>query len=297
MGNNKLAVIVLNYNDYTTTNYLIHSIKDYSAIDRIVVVDNCSTNDSYERLLNNQSNKCHVIKSDRNGGYAYGNNVGIRYAIDSFDSDMIVIANPDVLFTNETVEEIKYLLQTTPYALLAPVMNDINGNISNAPYWDLPNYQFDLGMCFSVYRKRNSKKIRKVNFSQKIMDVDVLPGSFLAFKRDALEQVGLFDQTLFLYCEERIISFRLKKQGYKCGLVTDVYYDHMHSVTTKKYLKELQINKLMMKARYYFEVEYNKIGAFKRAALKVAMGYSTIEMTILALIKQMCGRRRKIGQF
>ena len=77
----KTALIILNYNDADTTESLIRLVKDYSALDHIVVVDNRSTDDSYERLKKHASDKIDVLLAESNKGYATGNNFGAFSAL------------------------------------------------------------------------------------------------------------------------------------------------------------------------------------------------------------------------
>ena len=77
----KTGIVILNYNDYETTINMLNSIKDYDSLDHIVVVDNKSTDNSYEVLKPYESKKIDVIQSKSNKGYSYGNNVGIKYLL------------------------------------------------------------------------------------------------------------------------------------------------------------------------------------------------------------------------
>ena len=70
----KNFLIVLNYNDAETTLEFVEMAKMCNAIDKIVVVDNCSTDYSLSKLTCLKSDKIDVIQTDKNGGYAYGNN-------------------------------------------------------------------------------------------------------------------------------------------------------------------------------------------------------------------------------
>ena len=45
-----ISIIILNYNDFETTNLMINKIKDYKVINHIIVVDNCSTDNSFKEL-------------------------------------------------------------------------------------------------------------------------------------------------------------------------------------------------------------------------------------------------------
>ena len=64
----EIACLILNYNDCKTTLQLVEKLNLYKIIKYIVIVDNCSTDDSFEKLLKISNNRVHVIKSDCNGG-------------------------------------------------------------------------------------------------------------------------------------------------------------------------------------------------------------------------------------
>ena len=80
----KVSIILLNYN---TTNDVIECLKSLDEINypnyEIIVVDNCSRKEEISKLNNYVvlMNKITLIESDKNGGFAYGNNIGINYAM------------------------------------------------------------------------------------------------------------------------------------------------------------------------------------------------------------------------
>ena len=65
MINDVLDFIILNYNDFRTTMNLINEIHDYKCIDHIIVVDNLSSDNSYEKLKENSDNKVIVISTEK----------------------------------------------------------------------------------------------------------------------------------------------------------------------------------------------------------------------------------------
>ena len=71
----KTGIVILNYNDYETTLKCLQPILDYKNIDYIIVVDNCSTNDSYDQLAKHRNDRWVLLRSPSNGGYAKGNNL------------------------------------------------------------------------------------------------------------------------------------------------------------------------------------------------------------------------------
>lgn len=281
--NNKLktGLVVLNYNDYKTTIKLIKMIKNYKSIDLIVIVDNCSTDKSYKKINEYTNNKVKLIKSDKNGGYAYGNNFGIHYLIENHKCDIIFIANPDVEFEENLVIEIKRQFEkNTKYSVLSGVMLDINGNVVKAPYWDIPSYRYDLLDYFFIGRRINKKEF-KIDYNKKIMNVEVVPGSFLAIKAKVLKDIAYYDENTFLYCEESILATKLKNKGYKSGIITSFSYKHMHSVSINKTFKKVDTVKIFYDSKLYYNKKYNKIGRFKECILKTAAKISLLEYKVL----------------
>lgn len=278
--NLKTGFIILNYNDYKTTIKLIQSIKDYKSIDLIVIVDNCSTDNSYQKLHEYINDKIILIKSDKNGGYAYGNNFGIRYLIENYGCDTIFISNPDVEFEEDLVIEIKNQFKNnSKYSVLSGVMHDINGELVKAPYWNIPSYTYDLLDYFFIGRRINRKEFI-VDYKQDIMEVEVIPGSFLAVKSNVIKDVGYYDESTFLYCEENILARKLKDKGYKSGIITGISYKHIHSVSIKKTYKKIDTIKIFYTSKLYYNKEYNKIGKFREMVLRIAAKISLLEYKI-----------------
>ena len=90
----KNACVIVNYNDADTTLSQIRRIRTFRNIDAVVVVDNCSTDDSVPRLKDAVSGNLFLVVSERNGGYGAGNNLGVRYASEILRAEHVLIANP-----------------------------------------------------------------------------------------------------------------------------------------------------------------------------------------------------------
>lgn len=102
-----LSCVILNYNDAKTTEKLVKQIVDYKIWHQIIVVDNASADDSLERLRileKRYGAKLKVLSADRNGGYGYGNNLGVRYAAAQGGATHVLIANPDVVFSEQSLK-------------------------------------------------------------------------------------------------------------------------------------------------------------------------------------------------
>ena len=107
----KLAVIVLNYNDYETTKDFLGYAKEFKIIDKIIVVDNASTDYSLKQLEKMKNEKIDVISAKENRGYASGNNEGILYALKKYRPEYLLISNPDIIFEEDIINEMICFLE------------------------------------------------------------------------------------------------------------------------------------------------------------------------------------------
>lgn len=103
-----LGFVVLNYNTWKETIKCVDSIiSTYEGKKKIIVVDNASTNDSYTKLCDIFNDKYYsdvkCILSDKNGGFAYGNNIGIRECR-KLKIKYAIVTNNDVVFFEETID-------------------------------------------------------------------------------------------------------------------------------------------------------------------------------------------------
>lgn len=282
-----VAVVILNYNDYQTTCDLIETIKDYNIINNIVVVDNNSTNESYIKLKVYESNKVKVIKSEKNGGYAYGNNVGIRYAIEELNVEFVIISNPDVLFTESVIEKvIEVGMSDSKIGLIAPTM--VNSNGKNAvPAWKLPTLKDDIVISFELGKKLlGDPLLYKEELSNDVNEVDVLPGSLFGARADVFKKVDYFDEETFLYCEERILAYKLKKVGFKNILLGKVTYIHDHSVTISKFVSDLKKQKILLESKNIYHRKYLEISKGKEMLFKALIPFIKLEKIFILLLRR-----------
>ena len=123
----KNIFLIINYNDYQTTEKILDNVKDYKILDKIVVVDNNSTDDSFKKLSNFKSKKLIVIKNSQNKGYGSGINFGCKYINSKFGESYVFISNPDVVIYDE--EDLQKLIQTfdKDTAIVAPIIKEHEG--------------------------------------------------------------------------------------------------------------------------------------------------------------------------
>lgn len=268
-----VSVVILNYNDWETTSNLITSIHDFKAIKHIVVVDNDSSDDSYRLLSSYANERVSVLKTNENRGYSFGNNIGIKFAIKELGADYILIANPDVAFKEDTINELVNALENDNQgAISAPRMIDARGKENLHSVWKLPTVNTYIWGTTIVSRVWPFPfwYNRSYLLDNKVTPVDCVAGSLFMIKASAIERIGFLDENLFLFGEETALAYRLKALGYRALYISSAYFIHRHSVSINKtYKSNYSKYKLLMDSKVYNLREY--MNASEKAILRAKM--------------------------
>ncbi|WP_105125465.1 glycosyltransferase [Streptococcus suis] len=255
--------MILNYNDAETVKKLVEKIKYYPVFNHILIVDNCSSDDSYSILKKLTSDKLTVIKTDRNGGYGYGNNFGTRYIKENFDAKYVLLSNPDVVFSNGLIERFVFSLEKNDnIAMVSAVQLDINNQAIKDLAWKVPT-SFEYAVLNSGKFARFFPTTYRLDFSKSEQFVDCIPGALLMYSTEKFLSVGGYDEEMFLFAEETTIGFKLKDKGFRTLLILDDTYRHEHSVSINKSIqqksKQLEI---LFQSRILFMEKYLKSSKF-----------------------------------
>lgn len=227
-------IVVVSYNDIDTTKEFINNAKSLNSADKVVIVDNCSTNNLYETITEyilkvGVEDKFECIRSKKNGGYSYGNNYGIRYAMSNYNPKVISISNADVILNDDALEAcIKQLSEHSEFGFVAPIMRTPQRDTVRS-YWALPTYNMLLRRNF-ILLLRVIRKLEKHTFLQKdnLIYADCLNGSFFMGRTETFSQINYLDEDVFLYEEESILGQKIKKAGLQNVIVSDTSYIHNH---------------------------------------------------------------------
>lgn len=276
MADKIVTCVILNYNDLSTTIKLVESIKNFSLINFIVVVDNCSTDDSWEQLQSCKCDKIHVIKSLKNGGYGAGNNVGLRYSTDVLKADYSLVANPDVLFSEECIHK---FLQTFQDDSSVAVVSAKQSNSPDCAWKNCSTMQYILAtsLFFEVRLKIRSYSSSFFNGLNSV-PVFAVPGSLLMIDLKKMIQYGMYDEDFFLYYEEPILAQKFANAGLKTILRLDCSYIHDHHVSiSKTYHRWSQQHTILLKSAELFLRKYKKANWLQMTFAKMWFVYTKVE--------------------
>lgn len=292
------SVLILNYNDYETSVILINKIKNYEAIDLILVVDNDSNDLSYKILKEFECAKIRVIKSEKNGGYGYGNNFGIKYLYNTYQIDYILIANPDIEFSEETYLALLNLMKNEKdCAISAPLMLTPNGDVENLCAWPISNM---LDFIFSSSILLNSRykfcEYPKEYFSNKIVcQVDCVAGSMLMVNAEIMYNYGMYDEEIFLYYEETVLGFKFKSNNFKTLLLLDHSFKHWHSVSIDKSIKSKKKKRqLLLDSKLVVLRKYYKLSQIKFTIIGIFYKILIFESVLITFFKKVFRLNKKI---
>ncbi len=258
-----IAIIILNYVTWKETLKEVKLVKELldnrSYKYEIVVVDNCSPNESYQQL-SKHTDEFTLIASSNNGGYAAGNNIGLAYATQKGYKYSWVLNN-DILFNDKDV--LTKMLSTFDKADdIAVVSSDVlapNGYLFNRDavrpnLWDLT-----LGMLAYKKKGRASEEAKRG-----WLYVYRPQGCSMLIDNEKASQVDFMDEYTFLYCEEFIFSERLLRKGYRCACCSDTTVIHNHSYTVKRTLSKIKFIKTNLRSYSYYLKSYRSFNVVSR---------------------------------
>lgn len=203
-----VAVIVLSWNGKDDTLECLESLRkvDYPCF-RVILVDNASVDGTVEAVRRGFP-EVEVIETGENLGFAEGNNIGIRHALDrGFDAVL--------LLNNDTIVDSGFLS-----AMVEPLYRSEDAAAANPLiyYYSQPDIIWAAGGEIDertgiAYQRHIDEKDAGQFADEEAIDYGV--GTALLIRREAIEKVGLLDREYFLYYEESDWCYRAKDTGYK----------------------------------------------------------------------------------
>lgn len=284
----KVAVIVVNYNDAEQTVSYVNKIKEYKNIQRIVVVDNLSTNtETMGKLRKIDSSKVSVVQTEKNGGYAYGNNFGVKYLESQNEIfDYIIISNADIEVGEIAIDKcLQVLKNNTDVGIVAPRMYNLNHKPIRRSCWKIRTFWLDvihstrlLELLF--YKKLRAGEYSDEEYKKELLQVEAISGAFFIVRYDAFKKVNYLDENVFLFYEEDILAKKMQENGYKVFCKNDVKFIHYESKTIGKTLSYYRKIKQLYKSKMYYHKKYNKINKLQIFIFQVLNICRKIELII-----------------
>jgi len=246
-----LGIVIVNYN---TRDLLRDCLKSVYASEgdfsyAVCVVDNCSSDDSAD-MVRAEFPQVHLIESPINGGYAYANNLGLRYfgfGCQTSDAGQerpsppcyALLLNPDTELPPTALADMLAFMDERPEAGIAgPKLVRQDGSLDLACRRSFPTPEV------SFYRMTGLSKLfpRSPRFGRynltyldpdQLTEVDSVVGAFMMVRREAIEQAGLLDESFFMYGEDLDWAYRIKQHGWRVWYNPAVEVLHIKEASSK----------------------------------------------------------------
>ncbi|MDR1539483.1 MAG: glycosyltransferase family 2 protein [Clostridiales bacterium] len=204
-----IYIIIVNFNFYEFTKQCIDSIiKAGFDLEHIIVVDNNSSNNSAEVLTQCWQNII-LIRSRENNGFAAGNNIGIKYALEH-NAEAVILLNNDTIIDKNLINEL--IINSEPNTISVPRMY----------YFDRPETIWYAGGRIDWLRGNPKHigvdKIDCRKYSNQIY-VDFATGCCMLIPIPVLLKCGLLDESYFMYCEDTDYSLLMHRHGLRIKYV------------------------------------------------------------------------------
>jgi len=280
-----VACVILNYNDAVRTKKLVERIIEYNNLNLVIVVDNNSSDDSVAILKSIQNDKYKLIKSHSNGGYGAGNNIGLDYA-DSVGMEYVIIANPDVIFSEECIEQMLITIKKYPNCAILGA-KEICMGVSGWKYTSGLNDVLSASLLFNKLLKARYYSEKYFN-DGKIKKVDLVPGCFLMVDLKKMLLIGKYDEEFFLYEEEKVLYKKSSDYGFDSLIDTSVSFEHNHIDDDNiKIIELLKGKKRLLCSKYLYLKKYRRFNSVCLFLSRVFFLYAYIEMAIYGGVLKM----------
>jgi GT2 family glycosyltransferase len=253
------ASLVLYKNDPEIVSQAVKSLLETPITINLSVVDNSPTDDLRKIFDNFQEYDVdYYFNSGENVGFSKAQNIAIT-RVKKYDYHLVM--NPDIYFDDKTIIKlIDYLQQNRDIGLIQPKILYPHGEIQylckrNPTFLALfmrrfvPKQLATQGM-FKKYM--DWYEMRETGYD-KITDVCYLSGCFMLFRRPCLDEIGYFDENIFMYLEDADITLRMAEK-YRSVFYPNTCIYHYWARGSQKSLKLTLVT--IQSAFYYF----NKYG-------------------------------------
>jgi len=233
----KLSVVIVNYNVRHFLKQCLNSvIKASEDIDtEIFVVDNNSADGSVE-MIKKEFPAVKLIANDKNVGFSKANNQAIKQA----KGEYILLLNPDTFVKEDTFRlVVEYMDKNPDVGGLGVKMIDGQGDFLPESKRGLPTPMVAFYKMSGLTKLFPKSKVFARYYlghldENEINDVEILSGAFMLLRKKVLDEIGLLDETFFMYGEDIDLSYRVLKAGYRNVYFPDTQIVHYKGESTKR---------------------------------------------------------------
>jgi N-acetylglucosaminyl-diphospho-decaprenol L-rhamnosyltransferase len=246
-----VTVVIIHRNRPDAVGRTVAAFREQTTPTRVIVVDNGS-DDQTQRSLPALVGDAEIIFGGGNLGFGPGGNVGLRRFLSDGIGDWVAIAPHDALPDPDTIDKMLAAVEDRPTVGLMsadvgdgmrPIIDPYLGTIDAMP-----------------------------TVEEGFDEADYPHGTLMMCRRACLEEVGLFDERYFAYCEESELAIRAARAGWGCGVIrgANVRNPGMSASIERVAYLQLRNTLLMLREHYGRKNAWFRIGV---ALVQIPVGY------------------------
>ena len=285
------GIVILNFNNAAATIDCIRSIEKFNTAPvKYYVVDNGSTKEGdvallSEKLLSLFGNEfvsipagsspekrphLTLILSQKNHGYAGGNNLGLEIAYQDDEIDNILIINNDILFVEDIIPVLltRYGELDHP-GLISPLLYKRDGKRTDVNCARLcpTNWDIILPLYWHNHKRKEINEIHERSLilynhpeyaQQPSIPIELPSGSCMFASKEVIRSIGGFDDGTFLYFEENILFRKLSSLGLQNYCIPGIHAIHLGAESTRK-IGDLFLQRCMVDSANHYLKRYGKM--------------------------------------
>jgi N-acetylglucosaminyl-diphospho-decaprenol L-rhamnosyltransferase len=253
---------------------------------RVTVADNGSGDGSDERIraeMNrlNWGDRGNVVQVGRNGGFSVGNNAAVRPALKSPNPpDFVFLLNPDTIVQPGAIQTlVDFMLENPKVGLTGSHMKYPDGRTQLSSFrFHSVFSELENSMRLGIVSKLLNRWKVVIPLPNEPVQVDWVGGAAMMIRREVIDQIGLLDETYFIYYEETEYCLRARRAGWSSWYVPASVVVHLEGqntgVSDRKKAPKRRPPYWFASRRYYFVSNHGWLTALA-ADLAWCFGFAT----------------------
>lgn len=273
----KLSIVIVSYNVRTYLEQCLQSVqKALEGIEgEVFVVDNRSEDDSVA-VVRTDYPWVRLIESPENVGFARANNIAIRQS----EAEYVLLLNPDTVVEEDTLRQSLAFMDAHPEAGGAGVMmHNADGSLAPESRRAIPTPWVSCLKMLGFTKRYYMSHLPWDQPSQ----IEVISGAFCLLRKKALDEIGLLDETFFMYGEDIDLSYRLLKGGWQNWYLPYSIIHFKGKSTQKSDYRYVHIFYQAM--LIFFRKHYGHLSFFYTMPVKIAI-YFRASIAVIDLLRK-----------
>jgi GT2 family glycosyltransferase len=220
--------IIVHYNGAEWIEQCLKSFNGTKHEDKIIVIDNCSTEKDEFQKVKKAFPKVTFVILDKNIGFGRANNVGIGIAVEK-QADYVFLLNQDAWLCNKnTIENLIEAAENHPqFGIISPI------------HYNSSKTALDQGFATYLASSKNYHLLSDILFNQQkgIYEVPFVNAAAWLVKTTLIKKIGYFDPDFFMYGEDTDFINRLSYHQFKLGIEINTGICHAREYRVNQYPK------------------------------------------------------------